>query len=147
VRYASFDHAGWVARHTGQEPSPLGSKVADILGIAGGGIYNAPLNHGRVDWTDERVVSVVWQSELATFDAGGLSLLVFLCHEARIRCAIEGCGPRLMRLRFTQRKAEGWHGENHPSLAEAVERFAATFPVDHRIFYRPAPPGEAGDER
>lgn len=134
-RYANMDHAGWL-RKQGHELSPLGEKVAAIVGIAGNGIYNAPINQDKVAWSQEGWIAVVWKRSLGTFDFDQLTKLVFLCHEARIRCELEGCGPYLTRIVFAQRKADGSLMEGHPNLDEAVAAFRAWFPVDHPLCYQ-----------
>src|SRR6185312_6318513 len=110
-------------------------RVCDILGVIGNGIYNAPISHDSIDWNYGKGVSVVWTGDLATFDFSALTMLVFLCHEARIRCCIDSAGPRRLRLSFWQRKADGRLYERHPNLDEAVADFHLHMPADHRIIY------------
>jgi hypothetical protein len=111
--------------------------VMDIVGMVGNGIYNAPIAHDCIDWQHGRDgVSMTWRGDLSTFDFDGLTRLVFLCHEARIRLSIDPAGPKLLRLSFWPRKAEGpWHAR-HPNLDEAVARFREYLPIDHRIIYQ-----------
>lgn len=136
-RYANFDHAGWLRDHIrGRGLSPLGERVATIIGITGGGIYNAPVNLDKVDWSDAQMIRLVWQRDLDTFDFDRLTKLVFLCHEARIRCELDGCGPHLIRMSFWQRAATGDISHRHPNLEEAVAEFRAWFPVDHPLRYQ-----------
>jgi len=124
MSYARMDHAEWVRKDARvANMSALGEKVANIVGIVGRGIYNAPINVSKVNWTDPRRVEVKWRGEMATFDFGMLTMLVLLCHEARVRVSIEGCGPHLLRMAFFQRKAEGGAAERHPSIDEAVADF------------------------
>lgn len=164
MSYANMDHAGWVesniAATKARKPtahqsrqaangkgmhaapdklSPFQARVMDILGMVGGGIYNAPISWPSVVWDYGRGLSLIWHvgNGLATFDFNQLTMLVFLCHEARIRCEIEDGGPRMLRLSFWQRSHEGMMGQRHPSLAEAVEAFRQYLPLDHRIIYKP----------
>lgn len=156
-----MDHAGWMqsqhdcehdytkrngkARPAGQNiPDKLNEfqqKVCDIIGIVGGGIYNAPCNTSKINWKfGFNGVSVLWERELATWDFNALTNLVFLCHAARIRCSISP-SMRNLRISFWQRTEEGDVARRHPDLAEAVEQFQALLPTDHRIRYRtPEPP-------
>lgn len=118
-------------------------KVCDIIGMVGGGIYNAPIARSRINWNyGNRGVSVMWKHDMATFDFNELTALVFLCHEARIRCDISAGGPGMMRISFWQRSHEGSMSERHPNLDEAVKAFREYLPTDHRIIYkadRPCP--------
>lgn len=146
MSYYRMDHAAWVERSTGQTLSPLGRKVADILGVVGGGIYNAPIKHDNVDWSDDYVIVVNWRGYLATVDFDRLTRLVFLCHRARIRCEISPKTFKHIELMFHQRKPDGSTAINHPTLAEAVATFERDCPADHPITYdgdRLAPVKEA----
>ncbi len=154
-----MDHAGWMesnnqavnrrnaGRKTRKPPAvlpekltPFQARVIDIVGMVGGGIYNAPIcSAEHIDWHyGFNGVSLTWGREMATWDFAQLSMLVFLCHEARIRCSIEAVAPRTMRLSFWQRAHEGDVARRHPSLDEAVKMFREYLPADHRILYRPA---------
>jgi hypothetical protein len=106
--------------------------------MVGGGIYNAPINVNRVDWSDADVVAVVWRGELATYDGNRLTNLVLLCHAAKIRCSIEGVGPGFVRLLFHRRQAEGGVCSRHPSMEEALRSFDVATGPEHRVRYRGA---------
>jgi hypothetical protein len=150
VSYARMDHAGWVesnnsainrdqSKRKNFKPLPeklneFQSRVADILGIVGGGIYNAPISHENVKWDYGFCgVSVTWRGGFATWDRGELTMLVVLCHEARIRCEVEPAGPHLLRISFWARTECGGVSERHPSIDEAVTRIREYLPADHRI--------------
>jgi len=157
VSYATMDHAEWMQRNNEatlrniatrkakppaskflppEKLTPFQKKVIDIIGMVGGGIYNAPISPDRIEWTyGFNGVSVVWQREMGTFDFSQLTMLVFLCHEARIRCSVESAMKHL-RLSFWQRKAEGDMAVRHPNLDEAVKAFREYLPADHRVVYR-----------
>jgi hypothetical protein len=160
MSYARMDHAGWVegniaaTRRTQKKTradnqhgwaaapdklSDFQAKVMDILGMVGGGIYNAPIAWDRVCWRTQGL-GVPWNSGagLATVDNMDLTRLVFLCHEARIRCSVRSNGPRGLYLLFHERSAEGGFSERHPNLDEAVAAFSDYLPADHRVLYRPA---------
>lgn len=154
--YQFMDHADWMERnnraanHLNEkrrgrkrpvQPEKLNEfqrRVCDILGMVGGGIYNAPIAVNKIDWNYGcGGVSVIWKHhELATFDFDALMKLVFLCHEARMRCSISPAGPRMLRLSFWQRAAEGRLSERHPNLDEAVAAFRSYLPPDHRIIFK-----------
>lgn len=167
MSYSQMDHAAWVEANNiagrqmykkasrdsygtaiGYHGAPekltaFHARVMDILGMVGGGIYNAPICWNSVDWDYGRGVSVLWKDwqSLATFDAGRLTMLVFLCHEARIRVQVEPAMKHL-RLSFWQREATGCSATRHPNLDEAVAAFRKYLPEGHRIIYR-APDAEA----
>ncbi|GJE01464.1 hypothetical protein [Methylobacterium isbiliense] len=166
MSYVQMDHAGWVEtnmaamRLCGRKPprgditrgpfacpeklSPFQARVMNILGLVGGGIYNAPIPWDAVQWKGwgPDAMAVPWRAsaDLATFDGHGLTALVFLCHEARIRCSIRNHGVNHLLLCFWQREACGGSMRRHPSLAEAVAAFRAYLPADHSIILPgPAP--------
>ena len=117
--------------------SPFQASVMNILGIVGGGIYNAPINWETMEWSWGDGLSLAWENSLSTFDFQSLTGLVFLCHDARIRCTIEPCGPRLLRLSFWQRSHDGGSNVRHPSLEEAVASHRGEVSLAHPLIYRP----------
>lgn len=166
MSYVHMDHAGWVEANMGamrkqqrkpprgditrgpfacpEKLSPFQARVMNILGMVGGGIYNAPIPWDAVQWKGwgGDAMAVPWRAsaDLATFDSAGLTTLVFLCHEARIRCSIRNRGVNHLLLCFWQRETEGGMGRRHPSLNEAVAAFRAYLPADHSIIQSgPAP--------
>lgn len=162
MSYATMDHAGWVERNIAASKqlaarrqrsrakkgwdaapdklSPFQARVFDILGIVGGGIYNAPISWNSVDWDGYGTgISLLWERGMSTFDFTQLTTLVFLCCEARIRCEVEPATFRALRLIFFPRCHVGSASDRHPNLAEAVNAFRAYVPSDHSIFYRPDP--------
>ena len=161
MSYQTMDHAGWVESNnaagnrlyrnrkgykpTPEKLTPLQGRVIDILGMVCGGIYNAPISWDKTDWTVGGGMFVTLRdSGFATFDFHRLTALVFLCHEARIRCEISAKARGYFEIGFWQRSHEGGMGERHPNLAEAVEAFRAYLPADHNIIYTaPEPKSEA----
>jgi len=137
MSYQNMDHAGWVARDSKIELTEFQAKVCDILGMVFGGIYNAPINWRKVDWKygGDGVSVVVSDNRFSTWDFDALTRLVFLCHEARIRCELSVVAFRYLRLSFWQRAATGDISRRHPNLAEAVQAFREYLPPDHRIIY------------
>lgn len=152
--YQTMDHAGWVeennkaansmyGKRKGYRPAPeklteFQAKVMDICGMVFGGIYNAPIRWETVEWRygSGGLSLKTGDHGFATFDFSKLTSLVFLCHEARIRCEIEASANRYFRLSFWQRQPTGAMHDRHPNLEEAVNSFRAYLPVDHRIIYR-----------
>lgn len=135
MSYVNMDHAGWVERHTKQTLSPFARKVADILGIVGGGIHNAPVNVNEIDWQSPKGmgIKVTWNREMSTWDFCQLSQMVVLCCQARVRCQINAVAPRRLSLIFHQRRdapAEEF-SRHHPGIDEMVERLRV--PDDHPI--------------
>lgn len=155
MSYVNMDHASWVegqlgylaaarsrkksnagAPPTPTKLSPFQRTVMNILGIIGCGIYNAPIGKlDNIDWDFGGGVSVCWKTRLSTFDFSGLTDLVFLCHEARIRCEVQAVAPRRLRLSFWQRTATGDISRRHPNLDEAVATFREWFKAGHPIEY------------
>ena len=150
MSYATMDHAEWMGHHLTAElrraqesgkrlpdaPEVLSEfqkRVVDIIGMIGSGIYNAPIAN-RIDWNyGGRGVAFIWKRELSTWDFNQLTLLVFLCHAARIRCQLESAGPKMIRIAFWQREEAGDMAIRHPNLAEAIEIFEEYLPKDHRV--------------
>lgn len=153
MSYQHMDHAGWVennnaagnrmyANRKGYKPkpeklTPFQGRVMDILGMVCGGIYNAPINWEKVEWNTGSGVFVTLRDHgFSTFDFYRLTALVFLCHEARIRCQVSGKARGYLELGFFQRAHDGGWSGRHPNLAEAVEAFRAYLPTDHSIIYQ-----------
>jgi hypothetical protein len=167
MSYVTMDHAKWVEdsikfskrnppkSHPLKRPrdqtkgfaaapdvlSPFHRAVFNILGIVGGGIYNAPIAWDAVRWIGwAHGIAIPWKSDLATFDFNGLTNLVFLCHEARIRCEIRPNGFHGLLLCFWPRQAKGCLATRHPNLDEAVKSFRGYLGEDHSIVYREEAP-------
>lgn len=138
-RKAEDRNVGWAAA-----PDKLNDfqrRAIDILGIVGGGIYNAPIAWRSVHW-DKRSLIVSWGNGLGTFDFMQLTRFVFLCHEARIRGYIGPLAPRYLEIAMHERAAIGSISERHPSLDEALSEWREGFPADHSIVYRPQAVGK-----
>jgi len=156
MSYNRMDHAGWAEGNNQaaneiyrnrksykprpEKLTPFQARVMDICGMVGGGIYNAPINWDRVEWgTGVRwtTMTVPWRDRgMSTFDFFPLTNLVFLCHEARIRCEIRAKSAGHFDLSFSQRSHEGDMMTRHPNLDEAVASFREYLSADHRIVYR-----------
>jgi hypothetical protein len=166
MSHALRDHAAWLqnecrkftnkwrqahSRHANDTPPPpdimppkltkFQRKVADIIGMMGGGIENVPINWEKASWDwakdPNKGFACVYQNTLATWDFNQLTLLVFLCHEARIRCEITGHAANMIKLSFLSRASRGDMKTAHPNLDEAVKWFKERYlPADHRIIYR-----------
>lgn len=160
MSYINMDHAGWVQRNieaakrmatkadvrranersigwaaAPHELNAFQKRAFDILGIVGGGIYNAPFSWDTVYWSP-RSISVNWFNSFATYDFAGLTRFVLLCHEARIRGEIAPISTRYLRVSLHERKTDGGMSRQHPSLDEALAEWRADFPANHSIVYR-----------
>ncbi len=160
MSYATMDHAHWVEsnnaaansmnrkrkgyRERPEKLTEFQAKVIDILGMVGGGIYNAPINWDKIDWRCGHGMFVPYRDgHMSTFDFYRLTMLVLLCHEARIRCEISAKAHGHFELGFWQRSHEGGMGSRHPNIEEAVAAFKQYLPADHRIIYRAPDPAAA----
>lgn len=156
MSYQFMDHGGWVESNNAasnrmsrsrkayaprpEELTPFQKRVMDILGMVCGGIYNAPISWDKVEWNTGGGVFVTLRDDgFATFDFHRLTALVFLCHEARIRCEVSAKARGYFEIGFWQRGHGGGMGQRHPNLAEAVAAFRDYLPTDHSIIYRAEP--------
>ena len=127
--YAHNDHWKWVQALQKNKPmSDLGKTVANNLGYVGYGIYNCPISHKRIDWTDDYFIGVTWNHSLSNWDFDNLTRLVLECHERLVRIDIEGRATRYIRMLFHQRKSRtGNMSERMPTIEEMIERRKAAF--------------------
>ena len=169
MSYANMDHAGWVqnqitcmkprkstkrqrdaaAEHKGWLAAPdqlnaFQRRAFDILGIVGNGIHNCPISWKALVW-HPRFIIAPWFGHLATWDFKGLTRLVLLCHDARIRGQISPCGPHLLYIALHERAANGPISVRHPSLAEAVADHRKEISEQHAIYYQHAPAAEVAE--
>jgi hypothetical protein len=86
--YFNMPHFDWLERQ-GIKLSPFGREVAYIVGCTFGGIYNAPIEHKRTNWSDERCIEIITQRDLATWDFNQLTLLTLFAHEMCIRIDVD----------------------------------------------------------
>lgn len=84
--------------------SPLGRRVADLLGQVYLGLYHLPTSAlARANWDNKDWIAIVLPGELATCDGSELTRLVVLCHDAGIRLSISPKAFRYLELQFHQR--------------------------------------------
>ena len=100
-----YNAVGKATKTVPRKLSPIGAKVADILGQVFCGIYHIQNDILRADLSDKLWVSMTIRAYggLSTFDDDVLTRLVVLCHDAGVRMQIEPCNPRYVRLKFWQR--------------------------------------------
>jgi hypothetical protein len=166
MSYVSMDHAGWVAGqieaskrqrmtkkderlradHKGwhaapDKLNPFQVRAFDLLGIVGGGIYNAPILWETMYWSPRSLI-MQWRGGLGTWDFSQLTWFTFLCHAARIRGYLAPGAPRHIEVSLHERSDEGTMSVRHPNLEEAVDRFWREFSPTHSIVYRARMPAE-----
>lgn len=127
------EYAGseWLKRALAHRPgikpmSPLGERVADLLGELYLGIYHIEKDvlNPETDWSNTHWIEVkLKHKSLATFDFDYLTRLVFLAHHLALRVEVEPCSRFSLRVMFHARKRTGDIFQRHPRLTEAVERF------------------------
>ena len=120
MRYAGAD---WMRESAKVDLSPLGEKVADILGTAWRGIYHIQREvlHKRVEWGNTNRIGVVVRGDLATFDFDHLTTLVVLAHDKAVRVSVEGRSSwGHLLLTFSPRQREGGTWERHPTMDAAT---------------------------
>lgn len=106
-----------------KELSPLGEKVADLLGDLFQGIYHIDGEVLKADFSDVHQVRVcVRDNDFATYDGDLLTRLVFFCHEKNIRVSIKGAAHRYLWLDFCNVDRRGFFAERHPTIAESMQR-------------------------
>lgn len=164
MSYDTMDHDGWLEENIAAARS-LGQSAADkkraaegrgwfaapdklndfqrraftILGIVGGGIYNAPIEWESVRWSHPRMLVLNWRNSMSTWDFSELTTAVLLAHDAAIRLSIS---PKMRWLEIMMHEREP-HVEGmrlslgHPTLEQAVARHRARFPSHHHVHYRP----------
>lgn len=131
-RRAQAARKGWFAAP--DVLNPFQRRAMDILGIVGGGIYNAPISWDAMQWSAKYVV-VPWRNPLSTWDFSALTLFVFLCHEARIRGEVAARGFRYVEISLHERVADGGSMRRHPTLDEAIASFREQLGDNHPIAY------------
>jgi hypothetical protein len=119
--------AAWLRQCRITNLSPLGERVADLLGDLFVGLYHLE-DAEKVDWSNDHHIEVrIRFKELATFDSNLLTKLVFLCHDRCIRVSVNPRSPQALTLLFHPREREGGTWARHPTLEQAV--------ADHRQWY------------
>lgn len=120
-KFAGLD---WLkANQRVKEISPLGERVAELLGEWAGGIYHIN-DITQVEWANTYFIEVnLGYRNMATWDAADLTHLVFLAHWLCIRVEVAPKNRNTLRVLFHGREREGQIYKRHPRLDEAVERF------------------------
>lgn len=163
--YDNFDHVGWVQesiaafqrpgkKHPASDlkrkaegrgwlaaPAELTSwqrRAITMLGIAFGGIYNAPIEWDLVTWRGG-FLGVKIARDLATWDGDALTEIVVMAHLAALRVDIS---PAMRHLEIMihprePSKGDGTQGmaKRHPTFQQLVERTYSRFPPGHHIWH------------
>ena len=105
--------------------SDFGKEVATILDCLAYGIYHLKAcvyNHKRTDWTNNRVITVVTNSELSTYDYNELTHLVVLAHDFAIRISIRAVAPNYFEMQFSKRVRGDGITSSHPAIEDAIHK-------------------------
>lgn len=125
--YRRYAGAEWVAASLGITLSPLGVTVANLLAAVYRGMYNAPLNQRKVQWTRTDWIDVTIRQTLDTYDGSDLTTLVLAAHAMCVRVEVQPASPRHLRLCFSPRQRSGNLTQHHPTIDQAVARFRQDF--------------------
>lgn len=156
MSYATMDHAEWVEENIAAAKSMLARKprsdcrtgwngapdtlspfqktCMQILGIVGGGIYNAPISWDRIAWGGDLFLEVPWRCELATFDGSKLTYLVYLAHECCVRVSISPRTFHHLTIRFHPRCRDGRLSRRHPDMEMMMESMRGYIPADAPVY-------------
>lgn len=126
------DHRGadWLRSAGITKISPLGTRVANLLGHLFKGLYHIDTEAIKADWSSDHHIKVSFAGELATWDANQLTELVVMAHDAAIRVSVRPYGPRNLLLLFHPRKRNGGTFERHPSLEDHVSQLRSHYTVN-----------------
>lgn len=121
ARFQDFRGAVWIRSNLSVKTSNFGARVAYLLDRLMPGIHNVPCRSlEQAKWSDDNTVRITWYGSLSTYDSNKLTELVLLCHDLSIRCEIEPCAPRYLRLSFGRRIRNGSLYEGHPTLTRVL---------------------------
>lgn len=127
-----YSGSDWIAAQTKQQLSPLGKKVADILGQTFQGIYHLDekMLH-RVDWTSNDCIEIPLRKTLASYDNCDLTLLLVLCFDNMLRISIAPRTFSLLTIRFNKRDhRDGNIFERLPELNTLIDDLRKRYAID-----------------
>lgn len=120
-----YSGADWLENNTGtgHTLSPIGRKVADILGFVFRGIYHMDWRDlNASDWGNPLFAYVRLSRGLATFDFQHLSEMLVLCFDHMVRLEIRPRSNQTLELLFHQRESrEGGVIRRLPELFDLVQ--------------------------
>lgn len=120
-------HADWLKQSLKKEPSKFGEEVANILGFVWQGLYHlSQTSLNKVNWKDERYMTINVPYGLATWDRNELTELVVLCHDSLIRLEIRP-NMRYLELCFAKRVSiedakDMPICKGHPTIEEQIKK-------------------------
>lgn len=123
-KYAGADWLEPILADNQKDISPIGRRVADLLGQAFRGLYHIQKEVMNADWSNPHYVSINIYAgrDFSTFDYGLLTILVVLCHDAGIRMEIQACNFQYFRLLFHQRDSrEGSISQRMPTMEDHIQ--------------------------
>jgi hypothetical protein len=101
--------------------SPLGEKVADVLGQVFNGIYHISKEISKTDWSNPYYIQVTIYGGLNSFDDSRLTALLVLCFDNMLRLEVNPRAFRYLELQFHQRKSRtGRIDERLPTLESLI---------------------------
>ncbi len=119
VKYSGADWMEWLWKERSIAPSPLGIKVADILGQVFAGIYHiqSDICSPRIDWQNPDSIQVrIYYGEFSTFDSPKLTILLLCCIASNINCVVGSSSARYCRFTFSP-------GNGHYSMEAIAQDF------------------------
>lgn len=118
-----YSGSSWLRKELGRDLSPLGERVADLLGWVFAGIYHLDISSlQKADWSNDSYIRLaIWCGGWSTYDFSILTRLVIGCHDLAIRMEINPCNFHCLELLFHARQREGSVWERHPTIEQAIE--------------------------
>jgi len=102
--------------------SPLGKRVAELLGDLYFGIYHINKEVMKTNWTNDHWIQITLPDRgWSTFDFDNLTRFVFLCHEHGIRGTIEAASFKYVRLIFHD--PNKCSGRAHPTIMDSLKNY------------------------
>lgn len=131
LRQSDNEHVSWLKKN-GKACSPLGERVASMLGFMFDGLHHIPKEvlHERTHWSDANCIEVVLYHNLATFDGDLLTELVVLSHDECVRVEVNAKAPNYVQLLFSPRVRDD--GKNHlfermPTMEEHMAKIRKNY--------------------
>lgn len=125
MSYAHNNHYKWIEDSLEIKCSELGKDVANILGFVGKGIYNCPINHKKIDWSNTNYIDVTWRGSFSNYDFSKLTELIIECFYNLIRVSIKPHSFEYLKLQFHKRKTRNINAhmcEKLPTLEYMIEQ-------------------------
>ena len=129
-----YSGADWVKSALRAELSPLGVKVADLLGNLYHGIYHMDTKALRkINWKHPEWMEVTVYDHFATVDSDNLTRLVLFAHDYCVRVEIKACNMQYLKICFSERKREEGEGGNKwdstPTMENHLKELRKHYPA------------------